>query len=173
MPIRLSFASIPENLANSTIKQKAAFWIASGFGTGLLPASGTGGALLAFAVHNLLMPDLLTPEHWIWCIGIVIIITAIGVWSADVTEKLTGKKDDSRVTIDEVAGYFVAVMFLPAGLYYSIPAFVLCRVFDIIKPPPANGFQSLHGGWGIMIDDLIASAYACLLFHGIIYAGFW
>lgn len=173
MPIRLTFASIPNNLSNSTVKQKTAFWIASGLGTGLLPASGTWGALLAFAVHNVLMPDLLTINHWMWCIGVVVLVSALGVWSADVTEKLTGKKDDSRVTIDEVAGYFVAVMLLPAGFYYTIPAFILCRIFDIIKPPPANGFQSLRGGWGIMIDDLIASVYACILFHGIIYAGLW
>lgn len=138
-----------------------------------MPASGTWGALLAFVIHNLFIPDLLTPQHWGWCVFIVILISAIGVWSADVTEKLTGKKDDSRVTIDEVAGYFVAVMFLPAGLYYTIPAFVLCRAFDIIKPPPANGFQSLKGGWGIMIDDLIASVYACALFHLVIYMGWW
>lgn len=138
-----------------------------------MPASGTWGALLAFVVHNLFMQDLLTPQHWGWCVLIVVVVTAIGVWSADVTENLTGKKDDSRVTIDEVAGYFVAVMFLPAGLYYTIPAFVLCRIFDIMKPPPANGFQSLKGGWGIMIDDLIASVYACLLFHFIIYMGLW
>ncbi len=159
----------PENFASATITQKFAYILASTFWTGHLPASGTWGALVAWAIHSFCFPHAFERENWITALVVLIIIIAIGIWSAEVVERFTGKKDDSRVTIDEVAGYCVAVMFLPAGLSYTIPAFVLCRFFDIIKPPPANRLQDLHGGIGIMIDDLIASLYACIIMHLILY----
>lgn len=170
MAIRLKW-NRPPDLSGATPIQKGAFWIASAAGTGLFPASGTFGAGLAFVLHVLFFPNLFTPEYWIGGLAALIAVTAVAVWSAEITERLTGLKDDSRVTIDEVAGYFTAVMFLPPGLYYTVPAFILCRIFDIVKLPPANQLQSVRGGVGIVIDDIIASIYACALMHALIYFG--
>ncbi len=152
-------------LKDATYVQHFSYFIASTFWTGHLPASGTWGALIAFLLHNLFFPQLFTIENWLSGIIVIVVVAAIGIWTGDVVENMTGKKDDSRVTIDEVAGYLVAVFLIPAGWQYTIPAFVLCRIFDVAKLPPANQLQNIHGGMGIMIDDIIASIYACALLH--------
>jgi phosphatidylglycerophosphatase A len=162
----------PAELKTATPVQWLAYIIASGFGTGHLPASGTWGALLAWGLHSFLFPNAFTLEHWLLGVLLLIAVTIIGIWSAEVTERMTGVKDDRRVTIDEVAGYFLAVLFVPAGLEYTIPALALARIFDVLKPPPANKLQDLHGGIGIMIDDLIASVYAVLVMHALVFVGF-
>lgn len=155
----------PPDLSNATFTQRFAYFFASTFYTGSLPASGTWGALVAWALHVFLFPDAFTLENaWLGA-TIFLVVTAFGFWCSDVVEKMTGDKDDSRVTIDEVAGYYMAVLFVPAGLEYTIPAFCLARFFDIIKPPPANQLQNLRGGAGIMVDDLIASVYALICIH--------
>ncbi|RJP30629.1 MAG: phosphatidylglycerophosphatase A [Candidatus Omnitrophota bacterium] len=161
----------PPSFFAASLAQKVAYFVATTFGTGHLPASGTWGALVAWLIHAFLFPECFTFAHWPLAIFILVIIICVGIGSAEMTERLSSVKDDSRVNIDEVAGYCVAVLFLPAGLQYTIPAFILCRVFDIIKPPPARNLQNLHGGVGIMIDDLIASVYACLAMHALIFLG--
>lgn len=163
------FTPPPGELAGAPLLQKISYLLASTFWTGHLPASGTWGALVAWLLHAFLFPKAFTLENWPSAIAILSIVIVVGTICAEMTERMTGVKDDSRVTIDEVAGYVVAVMFLPAGWMYTAPAFVLARIFDIIKPPPARRFQDLHGGIGIMIDDLIASVYVVLIMHGVIY----
>jgi phosphatidylglycerophosphatase A len=69
--------------------------------------------------------------------------------------------------VDEFAAYFVAVAFLPKTMAYAVGAFILSRVFDILKPFPAGRSQRLRGGWGIMADDVVASLYANLILQGI------
>ena len=165
MPIRLTWTTLPPDLRRASPREQAAFWLASGLGTGLCPASGTCGALLAWMAHQFLFPQAFTPEQGMIALLLLIACIIVGTWAADVAEKLTGVKDDSRITVDEVVGYFVAVMYLPSGWRYTLPAFVLCRLLDILKPPPARQLQDLHGGVGIMVDDLISSLYACLLMH--------
>jgi phosphatidylglycerophosphatase A len=73
-----------------------------------------------------------------------------------------GLKDPSPVVIDEAAGLFVTLLYLPAGPLTVALGFVLFRVMDIVKPPPARAAEGLPGGWGIVVDDLIAGAYANL-----------
>jgi phosphatidylglycerophosphatase A len=91
-------------------------------------------------------------------------ITLIGIWAASRTEKLSGRKDPGKVVIDEVAGQFIAlipVSFVLATAWWSaILAFILFRIFDIVKPYPARKLESLHGGLGIMADDIVAGLYA-------------
>ena len=171
----LSFKSFPPNFGASTLLQKMSYFLSTGFCLGHLPASGTWGALLAWAIHTFLFPHAFTLSNWKLACAALASVTIIGIFCADNTEKLLGKKDASRINIDEVAGYCMAVMFAPAGIAYTIPAFLLCRLFDIIKPPPACQLESVGGGLGIMIDDLIASVYACLILHGLIWLGwpFW
>lgn len=159
----------PAELWTASWTQFIAYFLASTFWTGHLPASGTWSALVAWGLHTFLFPNAFTLANWPCAVAILLAVILIGIWTAETTERMTGVKDDSRITVDEVAGYFLAVLFVPAGWKYTIPAFILARVFDILKPPPAHALQDLHGGIGIMIDDLIASVYAVLLLHGGLY----
>ncbi|MBN2326726.1 MAG: phosphatidylglycerophosphatase A [Candidatus Omnitrophica bacterium] len=159
------FTPPPPQLQNAAWDQKISYVIASTFWTGHLPASGTWGALVAWILHTFLFPNALTLENWPIALSLLGAVILIGIWTGDQVEKMTGIKDDSRVTVDEVAGYFLAVLFVPAGWQYTVPAFLLARAFDILKPPPANALQGLKGGLGIMVDDLIASVYAVLIMH--------
>ena len=95
------------------------------------------------------------------------IITLVGIWAASRTEKLSGRKDPGKVVIDEVAGQFIALIPVPfvlqAAWWPAILAFILFRFFDIVKPYPADKLESLHGGLGIMADDIVAGAYAAIV----------
>ncbi|MBI1388259.1 MAG: phosphatidylglycerophosphatase A [bacterium] len=161
----------PPDLTGASPLQRVSYFIASTFYTGSLPASGTWGALVAWAVHAFFLPHWFTWQNAPLAALTVAVIILIGTGCSEIIERMTGVKDDSRITVDEVAGYALAVLFVPAGLEYSIPAFLLARFFDILKPPPANALQELHGGIGIMLDDLIASVYALALMHVYAYLG--
>ncbi len=163
------FTPPPSELSNATLLQRVSYLLASTFWTGHLPASGTWGALVAWLLHAFLFPNALTFQNWPIAIAILAVVVVIGTGCAEIVERMTGVKDDSRITIDEVAGYFVAVLFLPAGWAYTAPAFVLARIFDIVKPPPARQLECFHGGFGIMIDDIAASAYVFAIMHVSIY----
>ena len=75
-------------------------------------------------------------------------------------ERTIDAKDPGIIVIDEVAGLFASVLFLPRTAAVLVTAFLLFRLFDIWKPFPARQLQDLHGGLGVMLDDLIAGAYA-------------
>lgn len=96
----------------------------------------------------------------------VVVISWVGTWAASRTEKLSGRKDPSKVVVDEVAGQFIALIPVPfmvsPAWWAMILAFILFRFFDIVKPYPARKLETLPGGMGIMADDLIAGVYAGL-----------
>ena len=87
-------------------------------------------------------------------------VTAVGLWAAGRVERMVGRKDPGVIVIDEVAGMMVAVLFLPRTWPVLLTAFFLFRLFDVWKPFPARQSQVITGGVGVMIDDLIAGAYA-------------
>ncbi|NQT26028.1 phosphatidylglycerophosphatase A [candidate division KSB1 bacterium] len=122
-------------------------------------APGTAGSLVGLVCY-LLIPGF---SGWIMLAAIVIIFF-IGVWAATEIEKTEGH-DAGFITIDEVVGMWISLLFLPdAGLWkIAIPAFFLFRIFDIIKPFPADRSQNLKGGWGVMVDDVFAGIYANLV----------
>ena len=83
----------------------------------------------------------------------------------DKAETFYNEKDPQRVVIDEVMGYWTGLLFLPFSISYAIIAFLVFRVFDILKPYPAKRLEKLHGGLGIMIDDYIAGLYTLAIMH--------
>ena len=87
-------------------------------------------------------------------------VLAAGTWAADEAERLLEKKDPGVIVIDEVAGMTVSVLAVPRTAAVLLTAFVLFRIFDVVKPFPANVSQRIGGGVGVMADDLIAGAYA-------------
>ena len=85
-----------------------------------------------------------------------------GAWSGTVAERHFGTTDPGAGVIDEVAGMLLTLYLLPATWTIAIVGFVVFRAFDIVKPFPARRLESLHGGWGMMADDLMAAIYANL-----------
>jgi phosphatidylglycerophosphatase A len=147
-------------------------------GVGYIPlAPGTFGSLVGLALYLLLrrvflsLPvgsvdfNLLYIIYVLVAVKLIVIIglTVVGTWAASRVEKLQGVKDPSKVVIDEVAGQYIALSAVPMmfeAWWTIIAAFVLFRFFDIVKPYPARRLESLHGGLGIMADDVVAGAYA-------------
>ncbi|MGI6639474.1 MAG: phosphatidylglycerophosphatase A [Desulfobulbus sp.] len=90
----------------------------------------------------------------------------IGVVSAGAAEKLVNRPDPGLVVIDEVVGQLLALTAAPAHPLVALAAFILFRFFDILKPFPIRWLdQHIHGGLGIMLDDLVAGLYALLVLH--------
>jgi phosphatidylglycerophosphatase A len=132
--------------------------IATVGGAGYFPlASGTLASGLA------VLPYFLLRGHTGLYIGITIALFAIGVWSSRQAEQLLKQTDPHAVVIDEVTGYLIAVACLPHHWFYPLAAFFLFRLFDIWKPFPINRSQNLPGGWGIMVDDVLAGIYTNLI----------
>ncbi|MDB5129962.1 phosphatidylglycerophosphatase A [Mucilaginibacter sp.] len=100
---------------------------------------------------------------------ITVIITLIGVWNGNVVEPIWGK-DHGRVVIDEVAGMFISLLFVPVTIKYIIVALILFRFFDIAKPLFIRKMEALPGGWGVMMDDILAGVYANVTIQVIIWS---
>ncbi|MCK4546098.1 MAG: phosphatidylglycerophosphatase A [Candidatus Eisenbacteria sp.] len=143
--------------------RKLALVLATGLGTGYSPfAPGTAGALLAAGLYWL-FPD--SSRGLDGALPLMVAIVAgffVGVWAAQETEKVYGH-DAGRIVIDEVVGMWVVMLWVPKTWNLLIVGFFLCRFFDIVKPFPAGRSQSLRGGWGVMVDDVIAGIYGNLV----------
>ena len=139
--------------------------IAFGFGAGLSPqAPGTVGTL--WGVPAFILLCWLPPLAYGFT---VLALFAFGVWVCGRSAKLLGTPDHSGIVFDEIVGYLVTALPLVGHAHgklwlWLIAAFVLFRVFDIVKPWPIKRLDtSVHGGFGIMLDDLIAGLYAAIV----------
>lgn len=133
--------------------------IATVGGVGWFPiAPGTAGSAVGVVIY-LLTYQLGAPVQ----VALLVAITVIGVWAAGVAEKAFNKEDPGPVVIDEVAGQLVTLLLTGVGWKGAVAGFFIFRLFDIVKPPPARQLERLHGGLGIMADDLAAGAYGWLL----------
>ncbi len=137
--------------------------IATWFGCGLLPgAPGTWGSLAALPFGWTI--SLLFGPWGLFCA--VIAVFSVGIWAAGRYTQAAGLKDCQNVVIDEVAGQWLALLFVPLDPLAYFAAFILFRICDIFKPWPANwADRTVSGGFGIMFDDMIAGAYALILIH--------
>lgn len=97
----------------------------------------------------------------------LLVLSGVGVWAAERTERVLGRKDPDVIVIDEVAGMTLSVLALPRTLDFFLAAFLLFRFMDIAKPFPIRQSQALRGGLGVMLDDLIAGAYTLALLWGL------
>ena len=140
---------------------RIAVWLATVGGLGHAPiAPGTFGSAAGIAIYWL-------TRHWSTPaqLSIIAVVSIVGTWAATHAATHFGREDPGQVVIDEVAGQLVTLAFTGAGLYAAIAGFFIFRILDIIKPYPANRFERLHGGLGIMADDLMAGVYGCILLH--------
>ncbi|MDO8795420.1 MAG: phosphatidylglycerophosphatase A [Vicinamibacterales bacterium] len=126
---------------------------------GYLPiAPGTWGSAAGLAVYAAVRATAGPVAE----LAVVVVLLAAGVWSATVTGHEMGDEDPGPVVIDEVVGMLVTVLWLPVGLTGAVAGFFLFRLFDIVKPFPARQFERLPGGWGVMLDDVMAGIYGNL-----------
>ncbi|MFP4466216.1 MAG: phosphatidylglycerophosphatase A [Candidatus Goldiibacteriota bacterium] len=96
-------------------------------------------------------------------------ITAAGIWASNYAVEIFKAEDPSKVVIDEVSGFLVTMMFIPFTPERMAIGFFLSRFYDIVKFPPARQAEKLHGGTGIMLDDVIAGVYANLTLWALIF----
>lgn len=129
--------------------------VATGLYSGYMrPFSGTWGTIPAWALAFFLLKGNLPA-----IIIVTLVVFVLSVWSATEAEKMFGH-DSKNIVIDEWAGMLVTLIAVPYGLNNYIVAFIMFRVFDVIKIPPAAQFEKLPGGWGVTMDDIAAGVYA-------------
>ncbi len=148
------------------MKTRWAWLLATFFGTGLLrPGPGTWGSLAAAAIwyFGLRAGHVAGAHAMAVTLAGAAAITLIGIPAATRVERESGRTDPGFVVIDEVAGQWLALSVAPVDWRYALAAFIFFRVFDIVKPWPARQLEKLHGGTGIMLDDLAAGAYALIV----------
>ena len=127
-------------------------FLAFGFGSGAMPkAPGTWGTLAAIPIYLLLL------------------LTLVGIWLCHRTASDMGVHDHPGIVWDEIVGYLITMIVAPVGWIWIVVGFFLFRFFDIIKPWPIRWVdRHVHGGFGIMLDDVLAGlmALACMQIAG-------
>jgi phosphatidylglycerophosphatase A len=155
-----------------------AVFIATGFGAGFIPfGPGTWGSIVGLLISYRLIEyfrsDVLSLQNALIVASVV--SAAIGVWAGDRSEKIFDRKDAGQIVIDEVCGQILSFVFIapyllrlcpqwpcPRLLLWMLAGFVLFRAFDIFKPYPINRLQDLSGGFGVVMDDVLAGIYAAV-----------
>lgn len=145
--------------------------IALGLGAGLSPwAPGTLGTLIAIPIAFAL---------WRWTNDVVYLAAVLaalfgGAWAAERTGRSLGVADHTGIVIDEVAAFLLVLFFVGPRPGRIAFAFVLFRVFDIVKPPPIRAIDArMKSGLGVMVDDLVAAGFALLVFAAVVRMTGW
>ncbi len=131
--------------------------LATGFYVGMIPkAPGTWGSLAAF-LPWFFIKDLSLPAY----LTVLVTVFILGFFVSGSAEKILDRPDAGPIVIDEILGMFITLTLAPPHPAAWILGFILFRIFDIFKPFPVSWFdQRVHGGIGIMMDDVIAGLYA-------------
>jgi phosphatidylglycerophosphatase A len=137
--------------------------LATTLGVGFVPyAPGTFGSAAGLLLWWLL-PSSLPVQA-----AAIVIVFLVGSWSGGVAERHFGASDPPPVVIDEVMGMWITLLLNPVGWQGAVIGFLLFRLFDVIKPYPANQLERLRGGFGVMADDGMAAVYANLALRAVI-----
>ncbi len=141
-------------------QDKTALCLATGVFVGRVPfAPGTFGSLLALPLGALLA----RLDSWMAVIGVAAFLVP-AMWAAGRAEALLGCQDAPAIVVDEIAGMLIALVGLPFTGFNAAAGFAVFRVMDIFKPFPAGWIDaSMHGGVGIVLDDVVAGVYANLV----------
>ena len=134
--------------------------IAFGFGAGLAPAApGTAGTALGWAIGW-----GLGGFHPAVLAGAALVFFFVGLWACELTGRDLGVADHGGMVWDEVAAFLLVLAVVPRELAWQAAAFAVFRLFDITKPPPIRALERRYGGgFGVMLDDLMAAAYTLLV----------
>jgi phosphatidylglycerophosphatase A len=137
--------------------------LATTLGVGFIPyAPGTFGSAAGLLLWWLL-PSSLPVQA-----GAIVIIFLVGSWSGHVAERHFGASDPPPVVIDEVMGMWITLLLNPVGWQGALIGFLLFRLFDVIKPYPADRLERLRGGFGVMADDGMAAVYANMALRAVV-----
>ena len=137
-------------------------FVATFFYLGKLPfAPGSWGSLGALLLW------LLLPVTFSVHLSVIVMLFILGVYSSNKMAKYLDDHDPSEIVIDEVVGMGISLFMLPHSLGLYLLAFILFRIIDIIKPLFIYRIQNLPGGWGIMLDDVLAGLLTFALVNGI------
>ncbi len=136
--------------------------LATGFGVGYCPvAPGTLGTLIAIPIYYFLS-NISSPIYEITLVGFFF----LSVWISESAEIFFGKKDDQRIVIDEIMGFLITMLWVPKTAILIVIGFFLFRFFDILKPFPIGRLEKkLRGGYGVVLDDVMAGVYANIVLH--------
>ena len=142
--------------------------LATGFGVGYSTlAPGTLGTLIAIPIY-LLLSRIPVPLYELTLVTFFF----LSVWISEKAQTYFAKKDDQRIVIDEIIGFLVTMLWVPKSTFTIIVGFILFRFFDIIKPPPIRRLENLNGGYGVVLDDVVAGIYGNIILQVISYFTF-
>ena len=146
------------------MKKFAARMLATGFWSGYFPVTpGTFGSIPPWLIAYFLIQN-----NQLWLIAAVIVSTIVSVWSAGEAEKELGH-DARKIVIDEWAGMFITLLFVPYAFVNYAIAFFVFRALDVVKIYPARQVEQLPAGWGVTMDDVVAGVQSNLVTHLIIW----
>ncbi|MCL1120261.1 MULTISPECIES: phosphatidylglycerophosphatase A family protein [Shewanella] len=154
----MKLLSQDQALSRLSLKNPVHF-LALGFGSGLAAkAPGTFGTLAAVPLYLLLAQLPLS-----WYLAVTLVCVLAGIYICDKAARDMGVHDHGAIVWDEVAGLLITMIAAPAGVLWLVVGFVLFRLFDIIKPWPIRWLDAkVEGGFGIMIDDVLAGIFALI-----------
>jgi phosphatidylglycerophosphatase A len=154
-------ADAAERTAATPRVDAVAALVATGLGAGYAPvAPGTAGSLVGLALYWPLSHLGAGAQ-----LAALAVLFTVGVLSSTRLARNVGRKDPGLVVVDEIAGMWTSLIFVPFNPLTALLAFLAFRAMDVTKPWPARQLEALPGGWGIMCDDMMAGVYANLLVH--------
>ena len=127
-------------------------------------APGTFGSAVGLVVYYLVRRQASTAVE----LGAIAVILVVGLWSATEAEHHFGGIDPGPVVIDEVIGMLITLALHPVNVAGAIVGFFIFRVLDVVKPWPARRLELLPGGFGVVLDDVMAGVYGNLLMWGLV-----
>lgn len=146
---------------------RLAVFVATAGYSGYFPfAPGTVGSAVGLVVYLLVWWSRSIAVE----VGLIVVLFLAGVWAATTAERYFGGVDPGPVVIDEVVGMLITLAFIPVGVSGALAGFFIFRVFDVIKPYPAGRLEGLHGGLGVMADDVMAAIYANISLRAVLWA---
>jgi phosphatidylglycerophosphatase A len=154
--------------SSSSRSPRVALALATACGVGYVPlAPGTFGSAVGLVLWFAL------PRVGVVQAAVILALFVAGSWSGSVAERHFGRRDPGEVVVDEVMGMLATLILNPVGPAGALAGFVLFRIMDVVKPFPARRLEHLHGGVGIMADDLMAAVYANLALRLVLEGGNW
>lgn len=127
-------------------------------------APGTFGSAIGLAVFYLVRHQRSTTVE----VAAIVVLAAVGLWSATEAEHHFGGIDPGPVVIDEVIGMLITLAFIPVNMAGAIVAFFIFRLLDVLKPWPARRLEHLPGGFGVVLDDMMAGVYGNIVMWGLV-----
>lgn len=165
---KTSSPSVLKNRAEIVAKvwRNPFYFIAFGFGAGLARiAPGTWGTLIAIPLYCVLARQSVVVYGLVTCFAFV-----LGVFITDWVSRDLGEHDFGGIVWDEIVGYWLTMFMIPFNITSIVMGFLLFRLFDIWKPQPIRYLDKhVHGGLGIMLDDVVAAVFASIVLHCVLW----